>query len=336
MTLRAHILLVVVVALFASVTAVRAAELQASGLVVVTLRSDVDHHSRLIRVGDIALISGGSAAARQRIADLDLVELDLAEPSIEISQTLVEARLLLNGVPPGAFRINGAEAAAVVRRQAQSNEERVLDVVRSAVAEELALDANEIIVQLAQPLTAELARMVQATPEGELAARLPSTAGGRTRIDLWISEDRGGQRQTAIVVNVRFRQLTPVIVRPLAARHVLTEADVAMEMRDLTQRGVALTLDQVTGKSLRRSLIAGEIVVEKDLFAPVSEDDPVVVKPRDMVRVTARKGKLRLEMPSAEAMQAGRLGETVRVKNPITGRIIIARVVGSGEVEVPL
>lgn len=336
MSLRSCLLFVAVLCASAWPYSAHGAEPQTSGVVVVTLSAEAEVTNRLVRVGDVASVAGGNAAVRKRISELDLVELDLAEPSIEVSRLLVEARLLLNGVPSNAFRVEGAASTAVSRQQAHTNEERVLEAVRLAVADELSLSTQEVAVRLAQPLTAELASLVNATPADELRARLTSAPGGRTRVELWVSDARGGQKQTAVLVNVRFRQLAPVAVRPLAARQTLGEGDVVLEMRELTQRGIALTLEQVAGKSLRRSLAAGEVVVEKDLFAPANNDDPVLVNPRDMVRLTAKKGRLTIEIPSAEVLQSGRMGDTVRVRNTTSGRIVVGRVTGPGEVEVPL
>jgi flagella basal body P-ring formation protein FlgA len=41
-------------------------------------------------------------------------------------------------------------------------------------------------------------------------------------------------------------------------------------------------------------------------------------------------------LSAAEALQSGRRGDTIRVRNPSSRRVITARVVGPGELQAPL
>ena len=60
------------------------------------------------------------------------------------------------------------------------------------------------------------------------------------------------------------------------------------------------------------------------------------VRSRDKVQMTARKGPLVVVLRGAEAQQQGRVGEWINVKNLQSNRIVAAKVVGPGEVEIPL
>lgn len=316
----------------------RAAAPRAAAPVQVTLHPRVQVGDRLVLIGDVARISGGDAAQRSHIARLDVLQLDAAQTTATVSQTLVEARLLLAGAPPQSFRIDGAADTQVSCTASINAESRALAAVRAAIASELLLPDDDVVVQLAQPLSAEALQRIDATAEEDLEARLTTATitGGRQRVALWTSDGAGVRRETLIIVDVRFRQLAPVATRPMTARHKIAAGDIRFEPRNLTQSGTALTPEQVAGKALRRAVAAGEIVTDRDLIAPVATDEPQVIRPRDAVRVTVRKGTLMLVMPGAEALQAGREGELIRVRNPQSGRTVIGRVTGPGEVEVPL
>ena len=87
---------------------------------------------------------------------------------------------------------------------------------------------------------------------------------------------------------------------------------------------------------------AGEIVTRQHLAAQVavpatarSASQPLV-KPRDVVRVTARKGSLTVTLHQAEALQSGEAGQLVRVRNLASNRVVVGKVVAAGEVEVAL
>jgi flagella basal body P-ring formation protein FlgA len=62
----------------------------------------------------------------------------------------------------------------------------------------------------------------------------------------------------------------------------------------------------------------------------------IVVRPRDTVNVTARKGNLTVSMQGGVALEKGGVGDTIRVRNPTSTRTITARIVAPGKVEVSL
>lgn len=333
---RRHIMIGAGLALLLATTSLVAAEPDDDGRLRIALQAEVEVTESLVRVSDVALIFGGNAVQRERIGALDLFEMTGSETTTQVERLLIEARLLVSGEAAGSYVVTGAAVARVSLSQNRSAEQRVLDAARNSISEQLALPADEVVVQLSQPLTAELVELINATDTAQFVARPTAPIGRRTRVDLWLQGSRGGQLVRPVAIDVRFRQLAPVAVRPLKARQKLTPDDVALETRDLPRRGVSLTLEQLIGKTLRKPVVAGGILAEGDLVVIFDDKDPVIIRPRDVVRVTARKRNLTLEMPAAEAMQAGRMGETIRVRNTATQKVIIGRVAGPGEVEVPL
>lgn len=338
MTVRISMLVfAVLTAMSWRVAPARAAEPRLSGRLRISLNAEFETSERLIRIADVAQIAGGNPFLRERVGQLDLLKLDDDESSAEVSRTLVQARLLLSGAAPDGFRVDGARVTRITAPIVRTPEDRALAAARAAIARRSSLAPDEVIVRLSQPLAAGVAQDIERTPAGELEARLATDPdGGRTRVELWVRDVGGAQRVRQIAIDVRFRQLVPVATRPLKPRQTLTEVDVELVPRDLLQRGVALTIEQVTGKALRRTVARGDVISVNDLIEPLPADEPLLIKPRDIIRVTVRKGPLTVEMPSAQALQAGREGEMIRVRNPSSGRVVIGRVTAAGEVEVPL
>jgi flagella basal body P-ring formation protein FlgA len=66
------------------------------------------------------------------------------------------------------------------------------------------------------------------------------------------------------------------------------------------------------------------------------EEAPVLVQAREPVRLIARKGVLKVTVPVAEALQSGKKGQVIRVRNLQSNQVIAGVVVARGEVEVPL
>ncbi|GAA0758950.1 flagellar basal body P-ring formation chaperone FlgA [Ideonella azotifigens] len=134
-----------------------------------------------------------------------------------------------------------------------------------------------------------------------------------------------GARQ---LVNVRATLSAEVGVALVAlnANQPIAERDVALERRDIsTLPDASSDLAELVGMSPRRALRAGQVLQKRMLSAPL------LVRRGESVRIVARSGPVEVTN-AGEAMDPGRLNETVRVRNSRTGRILRARITGAGEV----
>jgi flagella basal body P-ring formation protein FlgA len=77
---------------------------------------------------------------------------------------------------------------------------------------------------------------------------------------------------------------------------------------------------------------AGQVLVSADMEVAAAED-PVLVKAHDSVRLVAAVGNLRVTA-LGEALQDGRSGQTIRVRNVDSGRVVSGHIVGPSVVEV--
>ena len=78
----------------------------------------------------------------------------------------------------------------------------------------------------------------------------------------------------------------------------------------------------------------GELVNGQDLAAAKVDKLPVVVRPRDTVRLVARKGGLTVIISAAESLQQGSVGDLIRVRNLQSNRVITGRVASREEVTI--
>ena len=303
----------------------------------IQLREQATVAGRLVTLADLAEVRGGTAALRSRASALDVIELPAGQERESVSRQLVIARLLIAGIGRDAFEISGATTVRVEQRLEQTADERVVSAVRRGVEERLYVPQEGIVVELSQPLPAALVQLLNQLPDARVESRFATTpTGGRTRVDIWVTNAQGGTTVTAAVVDVRFRQLVPVAAESISPRRLITADAVTFTEREVSELQSVLQSDQVVGKAARRQLSPGEVIVPRDLTEPTAAAEPMLIQPRDLVRLTARKGNLLLTMPAAEALQGGRKGDFIRVRNPTSGRVVLGRVTGAGEVEVPL
>lgn len=91
------------------------------------------------------------------------------------------------------------------------------------------------------------------------------------------------------------------------------------------RRGVIATVEDVTGLSAKRRIRAQQVLSSDMLVSPW------LVRRGDKVAVTARHGEIQAAIEGI-ALEDGRLGAVVRVKNPGSGKVIDAKVMGAGVV----
>jgi flagella basal body P-ring formation protein FlgA len=135
----------------------------------------------------------------------------------------------------------------------------------------------------------------------------------------------GEQRE--VVVRATIAADVVVLANDLRAGTPIDASSLKLERRDVTATPGALTnIDEVAGKTSRRTLRAGQLVDRRWL------NESVLVKRNSKVTIIARNAGVEVHV-AAEAMQSGKRGEIISVKNSTNGAVIRARVIGPDAVE---
>jgi flagella basal body P-ring formation protein FlgA len=137
----------------------------------------------------------------------------------------------------------------------------------------------------------------------------------------------GGGAKVEYIVRARVSALVAVTAAPVAANQPLTDDQVTLERREVTNVSDPIGMpEDAVGQTSRRSLRAGEVLRASQLAAPllVKRGDPVVMVARmDGIEVST----------AGEALDAGARGALVRVRNAASGQVVRMRVVAPGTVE---
>jgi len=135
----------------------------------------------------------------------------------------------------------------------------------------------------------------------------------------------GEKRQ--VVVRATIAADVVVAAHDLRAGTPIDASALKLERRDVTATpGAVANIDDVAGKSSRRALRTGQLVDRRWL------NESVLVKRNARVTIIARNAGVEVHV-AAEAMQPGRRGEIISVKNSANGTVIRARVIGPDAVE---
>jgi flagella basal body P-ring formation protein FlgA len=84
--------------------------------------------------------------------------------------------------------------------------------------------------------------------------------------------------------------------------------------------GYPSRLDDIVGRTLKKDVAAGTVITYSML------DDPVVIQKGEIVNIVAENKKLMVQA-KGKAMEKGRVGESIRVKNTLSEKEIFGKVV---------
>lgn len=141
----------------------------------------------------------------------------------------------------------------------------------------------------------------------------------------------GGPRTWTIFVPVRVSREQPVVVvsRSLARDARLNADMLSLVVRDTSQLGFGYftSLEEVEGLTLRRAVAAGTIV------SPSLVAVPPAIRQGELVTLIAQRTGIAIRAPG-RALSDARIGDTLRVRNLSSDRVVEGVVMGPGEVQV--
>jgi flagella basal body P-ring formation protein FlgA len=131
--------------------------------------------------------------------------------------------------------------------------------------------------------------------------------------------------------DLHFLGTVVIAARTLPKNGIINSDDIKTDFRDISMLGSDLIAspEQALGKQTNKSLRAGDILFGQLL------NNPPLVKRGDRVTILAKRGSVQVTVPG-EVKNTGARGETVRVKNLMSHRVLDARVVEEKLVEIDL
>ncbi len=211
----------------------------------------------------------------------------------------------------------------------------VLHPIRMSLAEHFGVSLAEIDVRLTRPLASSAESSLD-DPNLKLTPVVPiNTRPGSARIG--VAVHKNGSLLRTLYVDVEARLIKTIVkaIGTIERGQEFTSANTVTQRVPLSAQMLRSIATGVIGKRASRRISAGDIVKSYDV-RDVKVDEPMVVKQRDTVRLVARKGTLRVTVSSAEALQSGRIGDMIRVRNTQSRRIVTGRINSSTEIEVSL
>ncbi|WP_298187727.1 flagellar basal body P-ring formation chaperone FlgA [uncultured Pseudomonas sp.] len=191
---------------------------------------------------------------------------------------------------------------------------------RSNIAGRHEIEINRLDPRLRLPLCGQ-----------PLTTTLESPAEPIGRVTLRVRCDGDAPWTVFVPGQVRLYREVVIVSRPLKRNNLVTDMDIVLAERDvgLLNQGYLTALQQAIGKKLTRPLLPDQVL------APSHVQIAEAIRKGEQVVISARSGGISVRMPG-EALSDGTVGRQISVRNQRSNRVIRARVVGPGQVEVAM
>jgi flagella basal body P-ring formation protein FlgA len=168
-------------------------------------------------------------------------------------------------------------------------------------------------------------------PDGDLQLRVTSRGAPSNfksaLLPLELVVDGKVWRTLWIKADIRVRAKVVQVAKPVAFRGILKTEDVREQVCDIEDPRTEYfrTPSEAVGKTAKRVLGTGE------LLSRASMEEASLVRSGETVRLLGISGSVSMTA-KVRALQNGKLGEAIKVRNIDTDRLIVAVVTGRGEV----
>src|SRR5579884_3961149 len=305
------------------------------GPVIISLRERVVIGGRVVNVGDVGELRGGKAQVRALVAKLDLADAPTAKEPRTVTRQQILFRVRLANIPESLFRIEGAACVQVFFGRFRVPEAEVIAAACQALFKRLPWSEDEIDIQLLQPIAVPLD--VEAAREDITIQAVPHAANtplGRVQMDLAIYV-RGDRRLSfPLYLDVKLCQKVAISTHKIEPGEPLTAANISFDRRPVENlRDYYSSLEMLTNKRARQAILPGSVIVASLLEVDANKPGPILIKQQEAVKMIVRLGPVTV-VAAGEALQDGRLGERIRVRNVDSKKPVVGRVVDKSLVEI--
>jgi flagella basal body P-ring formation protein FlgA len=308
--------------LTAATAATVAAAIENKGELRIYVMRDVASNAESLTLSDICVVRCDDRKLRQQILDVKMGRGAVAGETLEIDRRTILSRLGTEGIDTRDISFSGAEAAEITRIETTVESDKLLRLARLALAKQAQIPAGCSWNPAAAPRDMIV--------PGEDVALVPSVSGEGNRRRVVIAAVREGETlaKTQIDFSRTYRVQRAVALRDIPAGSLVTESNARIETVEsdrpgddefATPIGKLVTVDVDAGTVLRPGLVK----------APSRE---IVVKRNQAVQMKIVAEGFSI-LAGGKALEDGRVGDYVKVRNVDSQRIIVARVAADGTVE---
>ena len=288
-------------------------------VISIKLRSAADVTGGKVSLGDIADISGGNDDVIEMLSEITVCHSLAPGARKALLPRDIETELLRNRINLRYVRINGESQVIVSHKSTNVTSEELKEVVLDYVYEHMPWEKDEVVIELTRVLPAV------SLPDKSVEYSVTRVSGskyvGFSQFVLRIFSN--GELKHRFVVGVNIRVFKDVVVssRQLGRRSIIRNGDIEVQKRELkdTNKTPFLSVSEIVGKRLKTSIPANRILYQSSV-----EEAPLITRDQ-YVTIRGKMGAVCVTT-RGRAIEEGKSGEFIQVKNLASGKIVIAKV----------
>jgi flagella basal body P-ring formation protein FlgA len=222
-----------------------------------------------------------------------------------------------------------------------------LAVIASAAAAPVQIESHDTIKAAAKAFILQQSDSYPSTPEVSIGRldkrlRLPRCTtplqsffpnGGRNLGKTTVGVRCADEKSWTLYVSAHIKVFAEVVIasKPLARGARISRSDIEIARRDIStlRGGYHTDSDDILGMVAKRLLRAGSVIGAQHLQAPE------LVRRGEQVTILARGKDFQIRV-QGKALESGTKGDHISVRNQSSKRVIEAKVVATGQVEISL
>jgi len=297
--------------------------------IVITVPPEAQVQGPQITLGDVAEIQGEPADTVARMRQVLLGQAPPAGVERLLSKNTLVIQLKHQGLWTQELQFQGALQIRVMRASQRLDPQHMETVVRQALSRRLPQTTQPTSVRDIRGLSSVVVPPGPVQYEVTVPGR--NMLLGSTSFTLTIQVAGKVEKQLHGTATIAVAQEVVSLVRPVAQGEIITADAVSRTQVHVTQplRQVVTQPEDVIGKQARRSLAGNAPLSTQDVTAVT------VVHRGDVVRIVLESPLIKVSTPG-EALEAGKPGDTIRVKNTSSHREVRAQVIDKQTVRISL
>lgn len=281
-----------------------------------------------VLISDIAEITGGIRKHREEIGKLDIDSLEPDSASRQITRRQVELRILLAGHQQDDFAVSGPSKVSVQYRSHAELRGGLETLCATEIARQFGLESDSVRVRFLNEDQVRVAesKMV-ATQYSATVVLEPQLPIGRTNIHVEFLQSGGNRFLEQFDAQVILTRRVALAAASIPKGTTIVENMLRIIERPIVAKADFADVEQVIGRVAQRPLPKNTVVLNRDLADKNTLRQKPLIQRNDLLDVIIRVGRGEVRLKNAQALSAGKEGETIIVLNTRSNKRLNATVI---------
>ncbi len=306
----------------------KANDLQKDSTLQLYLPREVEIGDDTIRLGQVSIIRGNPAEVRllAKASKIALGRISLPGQEIVIDRQMVLSRLACNGIPASKVTLTGAEKITVKRQQKIIKGSELVELASAFLKKN---PPHRSVCQWEPIRTPKDLNISEESKDIKFSPRsVKSNVRNQAKVRIAVIQNGKQTGEREVTFRLKYNCRRAVALVDISAGAVINSENVKIET-SVSSWPEPANWKLPYGLIAKRRL-AAKTVLGPHMFGPVK---PAVIIKRNQNVVIRIERPLLLVTAIGKAMQEGRTGEYIKVRNLNSQRIILVRVNEDGTVE---